>query len=174
MIIPIRLASVELHMHADRRLAFQVLTAFGARQEDGSSSTVLRDEGNRKLVEFRSLIPTPRDTQKIYRTIEWVILHEPDEIRFEGVEGPLDLLRDCFLLRDVSGCTLFRYESTVGLKGGLAGWLRGQFLVRPVLRRFMREHSLKLKETIEARARQSRIYPYRECEVSTVSRPMSR
>ena len=58
MIIPIRLATVELHMHVDRRLAFEVLTAFGARQDDGGSSTVLKDEGDRKLVEFRSVIPT--------------------------------------------------------------------------------------------------------------------
>jgi len=50
MILPIRLKPVELHIHADRRLAFQVLTAFGARQEDGGSSTVLKDEGDRKLV----------------------------------------------------------------------------------------------------------------------------
>src|SRR3989442_13786134 len=167
MIIPIRLKPVELHIHADRRLAFQVLTAFGARQEDGGSSTVLKDEGDRKLVEFHSVIPTRGGQQKTYRTLETVTLHEPDEIRFEGVEGPLDLLRDRFLLRDVAGCTLFRYESTFGIKGGLGGWLRGQLIVRPVLRRFMREHSLKLKKTIEDRAKRSRVYPYRDCGLAT-------
>ena len=57
-VIPVRMEAVETHIHADRRLAFQVLTAFGAGQPDGGSSTVLRDEGHRKLVEFRSLIPT--------------------------------------------------------------------------------------------------------------------
>lgn len=169
MIIPIRLAPVELHVHADRRLAFQVLTAFGARQEDGSSSTVLKDEGDRKLVEFRSVIPT-RGRQKIYRTVEWVTLHEPDEIRFEGVEGPLDLLQDRFLLENVDGCTLFRYESTIGLSGGVAGWLRGQLMVRPVLRKFMREHSRTLKATIEDRARRSRVYPYRQCGLAGAGR----
>jgi len=163
MIIPIRLAPVELHVHADRRLAFQVLTAFGARQEDGSSSKVLKDEGDRKLVEFHSVIPTPGAPQKMYRTVEWVTLHEPDEIRFEGVEGPLALLRDRFALEDVDGCTLFRYESMIGLRGGITGWVRGQLVVRPVLRKFMREHSRKLKATIEDRARRSRVYPYREC-----------
>ena len=163
MILPIRLKPVELHIHADRRLAFQVLTAFGARQEDGGSSTVLKDEGDRKLVEFHSVIPTFGNQQKTYRTVEKVTLHEPDEIRFEGVEGPLDLLRDRFLLRDVDGCTLFRYESTFGIRGGVGGWLRGQFLVRPILRRFMRDHSLKLRRTIEDRARKSRVYSYRDC-----------
>jgi hypothetical protein len=43
-IIPIRLEPVECHIHADRRLAFQVLTAFGAKQEDGGASRVLADE----------------------------------------------------------------------------------------------------------------------------------
>lgn len=167
MIVPIRLKPVELHIHADRRLAFQVLTAFGARQEDGGSSTVLKDEGDRKLVEFHSVIPTHGGKQKTFRTVEMVTLHEPDEIRFEGVEGPLDLLKDRFLLHDVAGCTLFRYESTFGIKGGLGGWLRGQLIVRPVLRRFMREHSLKLKKTIEDRAKRSRVYPYRDCGLAT-------
>ncbi len=161
MIIPIRLAPVTLHIHADRRLAFEVLTAFGARQEDGGSSTVLRDEGDRKLVEFHSVIPTPGSARKMYRTVEWVTLHEPDEIRFEGVEGPL-------------GCTLLRYESTIGIRGGPVGWLRGRFVVRPILRRFMLAHSRKLKETIEARARKSRVYPYRECGLANDQRTGAR
>ena len=167
MIVPIRLRPVELHIHADRRLAFQVLTAFGTRQEDGGSSLVLKAEGNRRLVEFHAVIPTfwraQKRGQKRYRTVEWVTLLEPEEVLFEGVEGPLDLLRDRFVLRDVDGCTRFRYESTIGMRGGVAGWLKGQILVRPTLSRFMRDHSRRLKETIEARAKQSRLYPYRRC-----------
>ncbi len=163
-IITIRLRPVEVHVHADRRLAFQVLTAFGAKQEDGGSSRVLKTEGDRRLVEFRSVIPTSRGTSKTYRTVEWVTLREPEEIRFDGVEGPLALLRDRFVLEDADGCTLFRYESTIGLKGFLVGWLVGQFSVRPRLVRFMRDHALKLKETIEARAKRSRLYPYHQCE----------
>ena len=158
MIIPIRLPPVELHIHADRRLAFEVLSAFGARQDDGGSSLVLKDEGERKLVEFHTPFSTPRG-RKTYRTVEWVTLHGPDEILFEGVEGPLRLLRDRFTLHDVDGCTRFRYESTFGLEGAVVGWLRGQLLVRPILKRFMREHSLELKKTIEARALKSRVYP---------------
>jgi hypothetical protein len=167
MILGIRLKPVEIHIHADRRLAFQVLAAFGTRQDDGSSSTVLKAEGDRRLVEFHSVIPTFRRGQKrgqrTYRTVEWVTLLEPDEIRYEGVEGPLALLQDRFVLRNLDGCTLFRYESTIGIKGGIAGWLKGQLLVRPVLGRFMRNRSRRLKETIEARAKESRLYPYRNC-----------
>jgi len=111
------LKPVELHIHADRRLAFQVLTAFGARQEDGGSSIVLKDEGDRKLVEFHSVIPTLGSKQKTYRTVEKVTLYEPDEIRFEGVEGPLDLLRDRFLLRE-RGAGVGRFRPEASPRGG--------------------------------------------------------
>ena len=162
-VIPIRMDAVEIHIHADRRLAFQVLTAFGTAQPDGSSSRVLRDEGHRKLVEFHSLMPTSTGGKKVYRTVEWVTLYEPEAIDFQGVEGPLALLRDRFILDDVGGCTQFRYESTFGMKGWIFGWLRGQFYVKPLLCRFMHEHTRQLKATIEGRAKLSRVFPYREC-----------
>ncbi len=162
-VIPIRMDPVEIHIHADRRLVFQVLIAFGAKQPDGSSSSVLREEDGRKLVEFHSLIPTPAGGEKRYRTVEWVTLHEPETIDFEGVEGPLHLLRDRFVLEDVGGCTRFRYESTFGMRGWIVGWLIAIFRVKPVLGRFMREHVRRLKETIEERAKRSRVFPYREC-----------
>ncbi|MFQ5899284.1 MAG: hypothetical protein ACE5JN_13720 [Candidatus Methylomirabilia bacterium] len=162
-VIPIRMDPVETHIHADRRLAFQVLTAFGATQPDGGSSRVLREEGGRKLVEFHTAMPTSTGGKKVYRTVEWVTLHDPEAIDFQGVEGPLDLLRDRFVLEDVGGCTAFRYESTFGMKGWIFGWLVGRFRVKPILGRFMREHTRELKETIEERAKRSRIFPYRDC-----------
>ena len=160
-VIPIRMDPVEIHIHADRRLAFQVLTSFGAKQPDGGSSSVLREEGGRKLVEFHSLIPTLTGGKKVYRTVEWVTLHEPEEIGFQGAEGPLALLRDRFVLEDVGGYTRFRYESTFGSKGWIFGWLVGKLYVKPLLGRFMREHARRLKVTIEERAQRSRIFPYR-------------
>lgn len=154
------LPPVECHIHADRRLAFEVLTAFGARQEDGGSSRVLVDEGPRKLVEFRTPIPNARGGETMYRTVEWVMLREPEEIRFEGVEGPLTLLKDRFLLRAEDGCTGFRYESVIGVGGSVAGWILAQRRVRPRVERFMIHHVQRLKATIERRAKQSRVYPF--------------
>lgn len=162
-VIPIEMEPVEVHVHADRRLAFQVLSAFGAKQPDGGSSRVLRDEAGRTLVEFHTVMPRGRG---VLRTVEWVTLHEPEAIDFQGVEGPLDLLRDRFVLEDVGGCTRFRYESTFGVQGGIVGWLRGRFYVRPRLAGFMREHARALKATIEERAKRSRLFPYRECEMA--------
>lgn len=163
--MPVEVPAVECHIHADRRLAFQVLTAFGARQDDGGSSRVLVDEGARKLVEFHTPIPGGRDGATWYRTVEWVTLREPEEIAFEGVEGPLALLRDRFVLADEGGCTRFRYESTIGLPGSLVGWMLARRRVRPRLERFMAHHVRRLKATIETRARQSRLYPFRACSL---------
>jgi hypothetical protein len=162
-VIPIRMDPVEIHIHADRLLAFQVLTAFGAKQPDGGSSRVLREEDGRKLVEFHSMLPTLTGRKKGYRTIEWVTLQEPAAIDFQGVEGPLDLLEDRFVLEDVGGCTRLRYESTFGLQGWIFGWLVGRFYVKPILHRFMRAHTGELKRAVEERAKRSRVFPYRQC-----------
>lgn len=162
-VIPVRLKPAEAHVHADRRLAFQVLTAFGASQNGEGSSKVLEDDGDHKLVEFRSTVPTFLGREKVYTTVERVTLKEPEEIRFEAVKGPLSLLRDRIALFKSSDCTWFRYESTVGVKGWLAGWLIAQLYVRPRLGRFMREHTLKMKKTIEDRAKNSRVFPQRIC-----------
>ena len=105
-IIPIRVESEEIHIRADRRLAFEVVAGFGAAHgESGASSKVLRDEGQRKLVECRTPVKGLFGRTKVYRSVEWVTLHEPETIDFEGVEGPLQLLQDRFLLEDVEGCT---------------------------------------------------------------------
>ncbi len=168
-IIPIRMEPVEVHIHADRRLAFQVLTAFGARQPDGGSSRVLREEAGRMLVEFHTVTRSVTGRRQVYRSVDWVTRHEPERIDFEAVESPLALARDRFLLEDVGGCTRFRYESTFGLRGGTFGWLVGMLLVRPFLRRFMREHAGQLTAMVEARAKQSRRFPYRECGTQAAS-----
>jgi hypothetical protein len=52
--LPVQLATQTEHFHADRRLAFQVLTAFGKKDTPDGSSLILKDEGTRQLVEFRS------------------------------------------------------------------------------------------------------------------------
>lgn len=53
------------------------------------------------------------------------------------------------------------------MKGWIFGWLVGHFYVKPLLSRFMREHTRKLKAIIEERAKLSRVFPYRECGTST-------
>ena len=164
--IPIRLPPVEVHVHADRRLAFQVITAFDIPAKgDGPSSRVLSREEDRLLVEFNSPIRGLLGGRKVYRTVERVTLHEPERIDFEGVKGPLSLLSDRFTLEQEGGCTRFRYESKFGVRGWVIGWLIGMLYVRPKLGRFMREHTAEMKETIEARAERSRMFPQQPCQM---------
>ena len=53
-VIPVSAREVSVHIHADRRLAFQVLTAFGAGGQNQASSKVLRRDEDRLLVEFHT------------------------------------------------------------------------------------------------------------------------
>ncbi len=161
--IPIQLRHAEVHVHADRRLAFQVLTAWGGAGPDGKpTSRVIGEQDGRLLIEFRTPMSLFGRT-KVFRTVEWVTLTPPERIDFEAAEGPLSILRDRFTLEDRGGCTRFRYESTIGVRGWLAGWLIGKLFVQAIMERFMRRHLAELKETIEARARRSKVYPQAPC-----------
>lgn len=151
-------------MHADRRLAFQVITAFGAASEmDGPSSRVISREDNKLLVEFTSQVRGLLGGHKTYRTVEQVTLYEPEMIDFQGVKGPLPYLHDRFTLEQEEGCTRFRYESEFGVRGWVFGWVIGMVYVRPKLKRFIGEHVEEMKQTIEARAQRSRKFPQQPC-----------
>ena len=158
--MPVRMRPVETHIHADRRLAFQVLTAFGARQADGGSSRVVKAENGRVLVEFHQVVG-----KRLVNTVEWVITKPPEEVRFLGVQGPLKLLEDRFLLADLQGCTQFSYESTIGVAGSIAGWLVARLYVKRIMERFMAEHAEKLKQAVEERARHSMVFPFLGCSL---------
>jgi hypothetical protein len=165
-VIPVRLPPLEVHIHADRRLTFQVITAFGASQGlAGSRSRVLgQDEDGRQLVEFHTPAEGLTGRQKVYRTVERVTLFAPERVEFEGVEGPLTLLHDRFLLQAEGNCTLLRYESQAGIRGWLLGWLIARFYARPRLERLMRAHLEEMKDAVEARARRSKVYPQLSCD----------
>ena len=164
-VIPVHTPQTSVHIHADRRLAFQVLTAFGAGAGDGSSSRVLKRDGDRLMVEFNTPGRDLLGRRRTYRTVEWVTPREPDVIEFEGVEGPLTMLRDRFDLAEEGGCTRLDYRSEFGLAGWIFGWLISRLVVRRMLHRTMEEHLEEMKETIEARARRSRVFPQKPCSL---------
>ncbi len=170
--IPITISPFQVHIHADRRLVFQVLTGFGAAmQEAGASSKVLSQEDGRLLVEFHTPVRTLFGRSKDYRTVEYVTLHEPEQVEFDTVEGPLAMMHERFTLQDDGGCTLLRYDGKFGLIGWLGGWILGVVYVRPLLNRFMRRHMMDMKETMEARARRSRAFPLQPCAAEVVPSP---
>ena len=164
MVIPITLAPVEVHINADRRLVFQYLTAFGAHGPDGErTSVVLEDQGARKLVEFTSHVKGLLGRTRRVTTVEWVTLNDPEAIDFEGLRGPLPLLRDRLELDDHGSCTVLRYRSTIGAHGGILGWPVAKWYAKPIVARHMREHLGAVKEAIEARAHRSMLFPHEAC-----------
>ena len=179
-VIPIRVEPEEVHIRADRRLAFKVVTGFTSR--NGAlerAPRVLETDGDRLLVEFRTPVEFGFGIRRYFRTVEWLTLREPEQIDFELVPGKgpiaggLKQLDDRFLLEDVDGCTEFRYESTFCIRWSIFGWLLGKLLFQRAIKRHMRRHLAELKETIEARAERSRIYPL-ECPHETDPRSSSR
>ena len=171
-IIPVYLPTIELHIQADRRLVFQVITAFGAsNQGAASSSRVLSREEDGLLVEFHTPGRNLLGRGRVYRTVEWVVPHEPERVEFEVVEGPLSMMRDSLVLEEQGGCTCLKYQVEFGVKGWVAGWLLSILYVRPVLRHLIRKHLTELRDTIETRAKKSRMYPQRSCnpEKHTIS-----
>ena len=164
-VIPVSAREISVHIHADRRLAFQVLTAFGAGGQNQAGSRVLRRDEDRLLVEFHTPGISLTGRRRIYRTVEWVTTNEPGAICFEGVEGPLSMLHDRFDLEVDGGCTRLTYRSEFGLSGWVLGWLVSRLVVRHMLHRTMVEHMAELKATIEERAKRSRVFPQKPCSL---------
>lgn len=166
---PLELEPRSIHIRADRRLVFEVLTAYGQSGLDGYSTRVLEDHGDRKLVEFHTPLKI-RNSTHVARTCEWVQLTEPERIDFSLAEGyeersifALNMLEDAFVLEARGGCTEMTYESCLAVKAPLIGWLLGRFVIGPVMSRHMSEHLWEVKVLCEARAERSRIWPQVEC-----------
>jgi hypothetical protein len=174
-VIPIQIPSQSIHVNADRRLAFQVLGAFGVSMgEDAPSNRVLKDQRTRKFVEFTTPISLGFGMHKDWVTTEWVDLHEPDAIDFNLVPGSgpitggLKLLSDRFELVDHGSCTQLTYHSKFGIRWSVFGWMLGKFYIQKFLQKHMREHISEVKVAIEARAERSRVHPQVACTHSTV------
>ena len=156
----ITLPPTEVHIKADRRLAFEVLTAWGVPGPDGKPATrIVKEEDGRKLIEFNTIVKGLLGRRKAYTTQEWVTVQSPERISFRGHKGPLPVLQDELVLADEGTCCRLRYESTFAVGWGYLGWLLGKLYVAPTMKRFMREHLAEVKRTIEARASRSRAYP---------------
>ena len=166
---PITLEPRSIHIQADRRLVYQVLTAYGQSGLDGYSTRVMEDHGDRKLVEFHTPLKVHNRTH-VARSVEWVQLTEPERIDFWLAEGyeeksvfALSLLEDAFVLDARGGCTEMTYESRLAVKAPVIGWLLARLIIGPVMRRHMVEHLEEVKALCEARAVRSRVFPQGEC-----------
>ena len=164
-VIPIKIEPEKIHLISDRRLAFQVITAFGVSASDNDqTSRVIKEEGDRKLVEFVTPVPLGFGRKRNWVTNEWVEMSEPNEITFNLVPGKgpitggLKLLSDRFVFEVVDNCTDLTYESTFGIRWSIFGWVFGKVFIERYLKKHMRDHLLEMKPVIEARAARSRVY----------------
>ena len=162
--VHIRMPTAQIHLEADRRLAFQVLTAWGALRPDGTpTSKVLERSGDRLLCEFYTPVRILWRLRWLQRTVEWVTATEPSRIEFEGVKAPVPVLLCAFSLDEWGGGCLFKYDATIALHSSFLGWIFGILFVRPMFKRMMSDHLNEMKATIEARAVRSRVYPQQPC-----------
>jgi hypothetical protein len=163
-VIPIDVEPEEVLIRADRRLSFEVVSAFrspGANPVPSIRVLDRWDEENRLLAEFSSPVPLLFSITRTLKTVELVTFLEPARIEFELTEpsGILRLLQDSFILEDAEGWTRFRYESRFGIAGWVPGWALGKLVFESMFKQHMRRHLAELRETIEARAMRSRQYP---------------
>ena len=172
--IRIRVPTAEIQVQADRRLAFQVLTAWGAAGPDGApTAKVLETNADRVLCEFYTPVNAIFGLKWVQRTVEWVTLSEPERIEFEAIKVPLPLLLCVWTLDELGACCLFKYDSIIALHGSVIGWIFGILFIRPMFKRLMQEHLVELKQTIESRAARSRVFPQRPCPPDEITADMA-
>ena len=148
-IIPVQMEAAEIQVEAEKSEVFRKLTSFATNRGSIGPKVLVREETGTLLVEFRTAVTGLLGRRKTHRTVERVTLNEPDQILFKGVEGPLDLLIDRISLIAAAGRTRVRYESTIGLKGSVFGWLICRLYVRRVLSKFMQKHLSQLRDSLE-------------------------
>lgn len=139
-VIPVRLKPEQAVLNANPHEAFMKVTSFTRTNSTIGPRVLSREPDGSLIVEFRSAVRGLLGRRKVHVTVERVTLSEPYEVTFQGIKGPLDLLSDRFTFAEAPAGTIFTYESTVGFKGSLLGWLLCQTYVRVVLGRFMRQH----------------------------------
>ena len=167
---PITLEPRSVHIQADRRLVYQVLTAFGNMGLDGYASEVMEDHGDRKLVEFHTPLKIRKKTH-VVRSVEWVQLTEPDKDRLLA-RGRLRRQVD-FCAESVGGCLRFGRprrmhrddvrEPVRSQEHPSIGWILARLMIAPVMRRHMVDHLEDIRGLCEARAERSRVFPQVGC-----------
>ncbi len=158
MLNPIRLNSHTVTIDAPRELVFQMLTAFrrgGIAGDNAESSRLVSEDGNTKLVEFRT-----KTGPFTYTTLEEVTLYPPERITFKHLEGPLHFSEEEFTFEETrDGQTVMTHNGSFTWKRfPLFGWLGGVIYTRPMYHRVIRKHLDVVKESAEARAARSHVF----------------
>lgn len=125
-----------VHVAAPRELTFEVVAAAGKKTGE---------TGDGILVEFETQLGN-----RVIKTLEEVRPRPPDSITYRWLEGPLDgVEEEVRFEQNPSGETSMTYSGTLEPPGGIAGWLRTMFAVRPIFNRLVTEHLEQGKQVAE-------------------------
>ena len=151
--LSIRIAHIEEQIQAEQHRVWQYITTFGT-EDNGSetSSRILSNDNGKMLVEFKTPVPLLFGMKKVFRTVEQLTLHEPELVEFEEIEGPFASRREHISLQQRGTGTKILYEADFAVGGWLAGWLLGILLIRPALKKAVRQHLAEIKHAIEVQA----------------------
>ncbi len=157
---PVRIGPVSCAVAAPAPLVYQMLSAIGqGPQRDGERSEILERDGDRLVCDFWTRVALPGGLVRVVRTRERVTLRPPDTVDYEHLDGRVRGLRETITATPGSdGGTLMTYWGTYEPRDALDA-LRAYFVVRPVIRRVMKQHFYDLGQRAEARALRSRVFP---------------
>lgn len=161
MASPIKLQSHKVHIEAPRELIYQKMSSFGSgklKGDNNESSKVISKEGNKLVVEF-----VTKAGPFSYTTVEEINLYPPERITFQHLSGPLHHAWEEFIFNDVDGFAteLIHNGEIIWKKFPFFGWLGGRIYTKPAFERVLEKHMAQIKESCEARAARSRVFPRR-------------
>ncbi|MCI0812684.1 MAG: SRPBCC family protein [Chloroflexi bacterium] len=155
----IQLKTHRVRIKAPRELIFQKMSSFGRghlKGDTNESSEVLSRDGDKLVVKFRT-----KAGPISYDTVEEITLESPRRITFKHLSGPLHYAWEEFVLEDVSEfeTELVHDGEFIWNRIPFIGWFGGMIYTKPTFERLMIQHMGQIKETCEARAARSRVFP---------------
>ena len=123
--------------------------------DDTESSKLISEDGNTKVVEFRT-----KTGPFTYTTVEEVRLLPQERISFKHLEGPLHFSEEEFSFEETGdGQTVMTHSGSFIWKTfPFFGWFGGAIYTRPMFHRVIRKHLAVVKEATEARAARSHVF----------------
>ncbi len=123
--------------------------------DDTESSKLVSEDGDKKIVEFRT-----KAGLFTYTTLEEVTLYPSERITFRHLKGPLRFSEEEFTFEETrDGQTLMAHNgSFIWSAFPFFGWFGGIIYTRPMYHRVIRKHLASVKEAAEARAARSHVF----------------
>jgi hypothetical protein len=78
-----------------------------------------------------------------YRTRE-AVRFNGHAVTFEHLDGPFQSCAERFIVRDSAGGATVAHEGTFTMRGGLAGWVLGVVVIRPLFERLVADELTRM------------------------------